>query len=262
MRPAAINRPLSLHLRAASLTAAALLAALPIGQAPALARETNPPPATSPVNHPYALHVADAAQRFGIPEAWIWEVMRVESAGNARAVSRAGAMGLMQIMPGTWAQLRARHGLGTDPYDVRDNIMAGAAYLREMYDRYGNASAMLAAYNAGPGRYDDHLSRGRPLPAETVAYLARLGSITGLESAVEVAVVAQPDRFAWRRSALFVRSSAVTSDADLARPENEIAAADKPISAPEVGNPLPPSSPTATQIDRLFVPRADAGRPK
>lgn len=259
MGPAA---PLNLCLRAAALTAAALLAALPIGEATALAQDTNPPPEPSAVPHPYAPHVADAARRFGIPEAWIWAVMRVESAGNHRAVSRAGAMGLMQIMPGTWAQLRVRHGLGTDPFDVRDNIMAGAAYLREMYDRYGNPSAMLAAYNAGPGRYDDYLSRGRSLPAETVAYLARLGSVTGSESAVEVAVVAQAERFAWRRSALFVRSSAATSGADQPRPENEIAAAEKPISAPEAGNSSPPGPPTETQMESIFVPRAGAGRPQ
>jgi membrane-bound lytic murein transglycosylase B len=188
--------------------------------------------------------------------------MRVESDGNARAVSRAGAMGLMQIMPGTWEQLRARYGIGSDPFDVRDNIMAGAAYLREMHDRYGNPSAMLAAYNAGPGRYDDYLSRGRPLPAETVAYLARLGGVTGTDSAIEVAVVAPPDRFAWRRSALFVSMSAATSDAGAARPENEIAAPDKTISAPEVGNSSPQNPPPAMPIDSLFVPRAGAGRPQ
>jgi Transglycosylase SLT domain len=176
-------------------------------------------------------------------------------------VSKVQAMPA-QIMPGTWAQLRARHGLGTDPFNARDNIMAGAAYLREMYDRYGNASAMLAAYNAGPGRYDEYLSRGRSLPAETVAYLARLGAVTGTDSAIEVAVVAPPDRFAWRRSALFVSMSAATSDAGAARPEIEISASDKPISAPEVGNPLPPSPPTTTPIDSLFVPRAGASRPQ
>jgi soluble lytic murein transglycosylase-like protein len=258
VRPATVNRPLNLRLRAASLTAAVLLAALPVGQTPSMAQQTIPQPGQSAVTHPYALHVADAARRFGIPEAWIWAVIRVESDGNARAVSRAGAMGLMQIMPGTWAQLRAQHGLGTDPFDVRDNIMAGAAYLREMYDRYGNPSAMLAAYNAGPGRYDDHLSRGRPLPAETVAYLTRLRSVTGNESAVEMALVAQPDRFAWRRSALFVRMS----DADTARSEREIAAADNSIAEPTDGNSSPPSPPTETPIDRLFVPRAGAGRPQ
>lgn len=261
MRPAAINRPLILRLRAASLTAAALLTALPIGQAPAFAQGTNPPPAPSPATHPYAPHVADAARRFGIPEAWIWAVMRVESAGNARAVSRAGAMGLMQIMPGTWAQLRARHGLGTDPFDVRDNIMAGAAYLREMHDRYGNASAMLAAYNAGPRRYDEHLSRGRPLPTETVAYLARLGSVTGTGSVGDVAVVAPPDRFSWRRSALFVRTSAVTVDADLEQSEDDIAVVNELTAKPTVDNSSPPNPPAATPIDSLFVPRAGAGRP-
>ena len=262
MRPAAINRPLKLRLRAAALTAAALLVALPIGLVPASAQETNPSPAPSPVTHPYAPHVADAARRFGIPEAWIWAIMRVESAANARAVSRAGAMGLMQIMPGTWAQLRARYGFGRDPFDVRDNIMAGSAYLREMYDRYGNARAMLAAYNAGPGRYDEHLSHGRPLPAETVAYLARLGAVTGTDSVIEVAVVAPPDRFAWRRSALFVRMSAATPDTGAERTENEIAASDKPISEPEIDHSSSPNPPAATPIESIFVPRAGAGRPQ
>ena len=105
--------------------------------------------------HPYAPQVAEASQRFGIPELWIWTVMRVESRGNSRAVSPAGAVGLMQIMPGTWAGLRARHRLGSDPFDPRDNIMAGTSYLREMYDSYG-ADGFLAAYNAGPGRYADY----------------------------------------------------------------------------------------------------------
>jgi hypothetical protein len=262
MHSAAINRPLRLRLRAAALTMAGLLVALPIGEAPAWAQETNQQPAPSAATHPYTQHVADAARRFGIPETWIWAVMRVESAGNPRSVSRAGAMGLMQIMPGTWAQLRARHGLGTDPFDVRDNIMAGAAYLREMYDRYGNANAMLAAYNAGPGRYDDHLSRGRPLPAETVAYLARLGSVTGTDSFVEVAVIAPPDRFTWRRSALFVRTSAAMPDADFALPEDEIAADDRLTAEPPIGNSTSAGTSHATPTNGLFVPRAGAGRPQ
>jgi soluble lytic murein transglycosylase-like protein len=103
-------------------------------------------------------------------------VIAVESAGNPRAVSRAGAMGLMQVMPGTWAALRQQHGLGDDPFDPRDNILAGTAYLRAMYDRYGIAGAMLAAYNAGPGRYDDHLDRP-PAARETRAYVATLAPI-------------------------------------------------------------------------------------
>ncbi|WP_447411863.1 lytic transglycosylase domain-containing protein, partial [Clostridium perfringens] len=77
--------------------------------------------------------------------------MRVESAGDAHAVSRAGAIGLMQIMPATYAELRRDLGLGPDPFAVRDNVLAGTAYLRRMYDRYGSPG-FLAAYNAGPGR--------------------------------------------------------------------------------------------------------------
>src|SRR3546814_5679674 len=77
------------------------------------------------------------------------------------------------LMPGTWARQRARFSLGSDPFDPRDNIIAGTSYLREMYDRYG-ADGFLAAYNAGPGRYEEYARRGRPLPAETVNYVARI----------------------------------------------------------------------------------------
>ena len=181
--------------------------------APALAQDA--PAGRSAAHHPYAGHVADAARRFGIPEAWIWAVMRVESNGDSRAVSTAGAMGLMQIMPATWASLRARHGLGRDPYNVRDNIIAGAAYLRAMHDRYGNATAMLAAYNAGPGRYDEYLSRGRPLPAETLGYLEKLAAITGSAGDSQLAAAPPSDPFAWRRAALF----AVRPNDDPAAPE-------------------------------------------
>ena len=118
-------------------------------------------------------HIAEASQRFGLPERWIRAVMHTESAGNPCAVSSAGAMGLMQIMPATWNELRARYGLGRDPFDPRDNILAGAAYLSELHDRFGSPG-FLAAYNAGPGRYGEHLRTGRPLPAETRSYVARL----------------------------------------------------------------------------------------
>ena len=75
--------------------------------------------------------------------------MHVESIGDVRARSPKGAMGLMQIMPETYAALRARYALGANPYDPRDNILAGAAFLRELHDRYGTPG-FLAAYNAGP----------------------------------------------------------------------------------------------------------------
>ncbi|QTH22459.1 lytic transglycosylase domain-containing protein [Rhizorhabdus wittichii] len=185
---------------------AALLAILLLfasGAAPVAALAQDASAERTAERHPYAGHVAEAAQRFGIPERWIWAVMRVESNGDVRAISTAGAMGLMQIMPGTWAGLSARHRLGSDPFDPRDNIMAGAAYLREMHDRYGNVTAMLASYNTGPGRYDEHLSRGRPLPTETRAYLAKLASITGSADDTRLAAAPLPDPLAWHRAALF-----------------------------------------------------------
>jgi soluble lytic murein transglycosylase-like protein len=97
--------------------------------------------------------------------------MRIESDGDALATSPKGAMGLMQVMPQTYAYLSDRYGLGRDPYALRDNVFAGSAYLREMYDRYGSAG-FIAAYNAGPGRYEDCLTSGRSLPYETQRYVA------------------------------------------------------------------------------------------
>jgi hypothetical protein len=130
----------------------------------------------SPNLERWAAYIAEAAQRFGRPEIWIRAVMQAESRGVADAISPAGAMGLMQIMPDTYAELRARYGLGADPFDPHDNIMAGTAYMSELIELFG-APNFLAAYNAGPARLDDHLRGGRPLPAETVRYLAQIGEL-------------------------------------------------------------------------------------
>ena len=157
---------------------------------------------TSPDTGPYASFVRDAAQRFGVPASWIGAVMAIESGGDVLALSSQGAMGLMQIMPETWAGLRARHGLGDSPYDSRDNILAGAAYLRELYDRYGSPG-FLAAYNAGPGRYDEHLSTGRALPHETQLYVATLAPLIG-EGQVNDIVAARHRSVSWRDAPLFV----------------------------------------------------------
>jgi membrane-bound lytic murein transglycosylase B len=126
---------------------------------------------------PLAAWIAEAAHRFDIPASWIRDVMRIESGGDARAVSPKGAIGLMQLMPETWADLRLRYGLGSDPFDPRDNILAGAAYLRELHDRFGDPG-FLAAYNAGPARYEAFLATGRPLPDETRAYIGALSPLT------------------------------------------------------------------------------------
>jgi hypothetical protein len=163
--------------------------------------------------HPHAAHIATASRRFGIPAAWIVAVMRAESAGDVRAVSSAGAMGLMQVMPDTWAELRVRYSLGRNPYDPHDNILAGTAYLREMWDRYGNVAAMLAAYNAGPARYDEHRATGRPLPAETRAYVALLAPILRGERPSKIsAAVGKP--LDWRESTVFVARNGDASSVD------------------------------------------------
>lgn len=216
-------------------------------------------PTAAATAYPYAAHVAEAAQRFGIPEAWIWAVMRIESNGDPAAASRAGAMGLMQIMPGTWTQLTARYGLGDNPWDVRANIHAGAAYLREMVDRYRDLPTALAAYNAGPGRVDDWRKRGRPLPTETIAYVAKLAPNLGtsgiLSPAVVPAVPRAPAMPSWRDAALFVLrgdgtlggSEAATDPAPDAQP-GDIASAHGPSPS---GLPPLPSSPGS---HGLFVP--------
>jgi membrane-bound lytic murein transglycosylase B len=147
--------------------------------------------------------IAEASARFGIPERWIRAVMQAESAGDPRAVSRAGAMGLMQIMPGTWAELRVRYRLGADVFDPRDNILAGTAYLREMYDRFGSPG-FLAAYNAGPARYAEHLASGRPLPRETRAYMATLAPMIGDPSAAPLQAEAPVLTADWRAAPLFI----------------------------------------------------------
>lgn len=135
-----------------------------------------PGPAAAQSVERWSGYIAEASLRFGVPEAWIRRVMRAESGGrtvlNGRPItSRAGAMGLMQLMPGTWREMRAVYRLGLNPHDPRDNILAGTAYLRAMYDRFGYPG-LFAAYNAGPARYARHLATGGRLPTETVAYVA------------------------------------------------------------------------------------------
>lgn len=199
--------------------------------------------AVQPGEHPYAAPVAEAAQRFAIPELWIWRVMHAESRGRAGAVSRAGAMGLMQIMPATWASLTARHRLGSDPFDPRANILAGAAYLRAMWDRYGDIALMLAAYNAGPGRADAYASGRRGLPAETVAYVAKIApELHGADSIAGARAAAAAPRSSpgWRGAALFAGR----------RDDPERA---HPASAPEAA--APSSAPAASLFISLSTAR-------
>ena len=123
-------------------------------------------------------------------------VMLAESGGNSRVVSAKGAIGCMQIMPATWSYLTARYNLGTAPFDARMNMIGGAMYLAELAARYGWPGA-FSAYNAGPGRYQRYVQGGMALPAETIAYTARLG---GNAAALPMAT-AEPR---WQEARLFI----------------------------------------------------------
>ena len=165
--------------------------------------------------------IGEASLRFGVPSEWIARVMRAESGGrtmrNGRPIrSTKGAIGLMQLMPGTWAEMRARLRLGADPDDPRDNILAGTAYLRLMYDRFGYPG-LFAAYNAGPGRYAAYLRGQARLPSETVAYVAQVtgGSAPPSATAKPIAqpteVKPQDPLFAVRVTTTTVRESTPVS---------------------------------------------------
>lgn len=124
----------------------------------------------------WSVEIARASARFDVPESWIRRVIRIESNGeqlrHGRPIlSRAGAMGLMQLMPATWHDMRSALGLGPDPHDPASNILAGTLYLRLMYDRFGYPG-LFGAYNAGPTRYAAYLTGAHALPSETRAYLA------------------------------------------------------------------------------------------
>ncbi|MBB2157852.1 MAG: lytic transglycosylase domain-containing protein [Acetobacter orientalis] len=166
-----------------------------------------------------------AAVQNAIPPAWVRAVLRAESAGDPHAVSSAGAMGLMQLMPGTWKEVRRTLNLGADPFDPHDNIAAGAAYLRWLHDRYGD-EGFLAAYNAGPGRYDEHLASGRPLPDETISYVEFVTGLMKNRSSdihLSAAFLSFPVR-SWVTAALFVSGQTDAFRAPTARhvaaPEN------------------------------------------
>ena len=242
------RRSIVLRLATFALTALLLAASAGATEQQALSTSTDRPVAVrvSPIDQ----FISEASTRFGIPERWIRAVMQAESAGDPRATSRAGAMGLMQIMPETWAELRAAHGFGDDPFDPRENILAGTAYLREMYDRFGSPG-FLAAYNAGPERYARHLATGRPLPRETRAYIQSLAPLIGGSPTPALQDEGPVLTVDWRAAPLFVarldqRSGSTPSTADPAtnRPPDRAPSADAP-------HPNDPS-------DGLFVrPRAE-----
>jgi hypothetical protein len=227
-----------------------LFIALTVSNATAVA-EARPaePTASYRTSDPFADFVEKASRRFRVPVHWIRAVIDVESAGDARARSPKGAMGLMQIMPETWAELRQQYDLGSDPYDPHDNVLAGTAYLRELHDRYGSPG-FLAAYNAGPARYEEHLA-GRPLPVETQVYLQKLVQVIGSDMAVSSAVAS-------RRSsagALFI----VRSESSKTVARLESGRAPNPVPTAASVHDISAIVPQATG---LFVARSNAGGPR
>jgi hypothetical protein len=125
--------------------------------------------------------ITEASRRFGVPISWVRAVMQIESGGRTMLgeglpmTSSQGAMGLMQLMPETYEDMRRAYGLGKDPYDPHDNIIAGTAYLRFLRGKYGYPQ-MFAAYNDGPGNLEARLKNGHMLPMETQLYLVNVVS--------------------------------------------------------------------------------------
>jgi len=151
-----------------------------------------------PPEDPWGPYITEASTRFDVPDRWIREVMRVESGGrlyhnDTLVTSPVGAMGLMQVMPATFDGIRGQFtGIGDDPYDPHNSILAGTAYIRQMYDVYGSPG-FLAAYNAGPGNLDAYLTRGRRLPAETRHYVAMIAPYIQADMLAMNHVAATPD---------------------------------------------------------------------
>lgn len=207
-------------------------AALPVFPACATA-QTTAAKTRSAVDR-YNTYLTEASHRFRLPEGLLRAVMTAESDGIVRAVSSKSAMGLMQIMPDTWLELSARYRLGNDPFDPRDNILAGTAYLRELRDQYGSPG-FLAAYNAGPGRYEEYLVNGRPLPPETRNYVAILAPYVDASATSLAAIPMQINRSDWTHSPLFV------------------AQADGSAAALPAGSSVKPATMTRTQADGTDV---------
>ena len=132
-------------------------------------------------------YIKEASRRFKISADWIKAVIRIESGGrtlsddNQPITSSAGALGIMQVMPDTYRDMQLQYGLGENPHDPRDNILAGTAYLRWLEEKYGYPK-MFAAYNAGPATFEAQSSSGKgKLPKETRDYVKRISVILGIE---------------------------------------------------------------------------------
>ncbi|HSR11109.1 MAG TPA: lytic transglycosylase domain-containing protein [Thermodesulfobacteriota bacterium] len=125
------------------------------------------PSNSQPARTDFESLIRDAGERYGVDASLVEAVIHVESGGNPAAVSKAGACGLMQLMPRTAAELGV-----IDPFDPAENVMAGTRYLRMLLDRYqGDRKLALAAYNWGMGNLE---KRPHAMPMETKEYISRV----------------------------------------------------------------------------------------
>ena len=204
-----------------------------------------------PPSDPWGPYIQIAASRFDVPDTWIRQVMRVESGGNEYTdgqltVSAAGAMGLMQLEPGTYQEMASRYGLGTDPFNPYDNIMAGTAYIHEMYQVYGSPG-FLAAYNAGPGRLDSYMNYHTPLPYETINYVAMIApNIQGYYPAHR----SDADELALNTEPASVAGGILPAGFQPEAPGPQMP--DSPIAPVEVAAVAPPSYPQGSSV---FTPQ-------
>jgi soluble lytic murein transglycosylase-like protein len=211
----------------------------------------------------WRVYIDEAARRFGIPADWVEAVIEAESGGrntlNGKPItSPAGAMGLMQLMPATYAELRDRYGLGPDPHAPHDNILAGTAYLREMRDRFG-FPGLFAAYHAGPTRYEAYLKGEQRLPEETHAYLAALlprVEIVAVDDNVTVSMVTARVFFASGKS-LFFRLGGHEMHAEIGSPDDPDQRRKRHLFAGSDGNS---SGDSAAGGGDLFVPLSGTSR--
>lgn len=137
----------------------------PVAGARALAPARVAPSKLCPLPRRFAATFRDAANNAGVPLAMLVAVAKVESHLKPGASSSAGAHGLLQVLPATAAEL------DLDAYVTRDNVLAGARYLRQMLDRFQSTELALAAYNAGPTAVEQ---KGAAPNDETVAYVANV----------------------------------------------------------------------------------------
>jgi hypothetical protein len=150
----------------------------PVAAAAPTPEPATPAPAPAPAPPPadpayWAAPIADAAHAAGLAPELVHAVVEAESAYHAEAVSPAGAIGLMQLMPATAAEL------GVDPHDPLQNLSGGSRYLARMLRHFGRLDLALAAYNAGPGRVAR--TGGIPAIAETQHYVTKILARLGLE---------------------------------------------------------------------------------